>query len=205
MQITYSTDQEYLETNTKTNVVLAAFTTTWARLRLYEAMSVLGKRLLYFDTGKKRQISFLIYLEINLSISDSVIYVSRSGRQLFPTGANLGALSSELPSDDYITEIVCLAPKCYAYVTSKGKTVVKIKGFTINGQTKKELNFPTLLRLLRDPTDTETIHYPFNIRKNKKEMQLNVVALSKRLRFVYDKRRVLYPSLETLPFGYCSV
>ena len=39
------------------NVFVACFTTAWARLRLYEALPLLGERVLYYETDS------VIYLE----------------------------------------------------------------------------------------------------------------------------------------------
>ena len=40
------------EVNAKTNVVIAAFTTCHARLKLYEVLERLGDRAFYQDTGR---------------------------------------------------------------------------------------------------------------------------------------------------------
>ena len=52
IQLSYTTDENFIPTNTKTNVILAAFTTAWARLKLYDIMQKLGRKLIYYDTGK---------------------------------------------------------------------------------------------------------------------------------------------------------
>ena len=57
--VTTSTEEDY-EKSFKTNVFVAAFTTSLARLKLYEALDFLGDRCLYYDT-------------------DSVIYKSKPG------------------------------------------------------------------------------------------------------------------------------
>ena len=60
VEVHYKAQGEYEDLNVNTNTFVAAFTTCWARLHLYEALKRLGKRVLYFDT-------------------DSVLYVSRPG------------------------------------------------------------------------------------------------------------------------------
>ena len=61
-----------------TNVVLAAFTTAQARLKLLEYLHVLGPRVLYYDT-------------------DSVFYVSKGEDEYeLPIGTSLGSLTDEL-------------------------------------------------------------------------------------------------------------
>ena len=47
--VTTSAEEEY-ERSFKTNVFVAAFTTSLARLKLYEALDFLGDRALYYDT-----------------------------------------------------------------------------------------------------------------------------------------------------------
>ena len=50
----------FIEPDAKTNVVVADFTTAYARLKLYDALDMLQERVLYYDT-------------------DSVIFVSKPG------------------------------------------------------------------------------------------------------------------------------
>ena len=58
VEVHYRAEDKCEELNVNTNVFIAAFTTCWARLRLYEALELLGKQVLYYDT-------------------DSVLYVHR--------------------------------------------------------------------------------------------------------------------------------
>ena len=60
MEIVTTTAEAEYERSFKTNVFVAAFTTSLARLKLYEALDFLGDRALYYDT-------------------DSVIYKTWSG------------------------------------------------------------------------------------------------------------------------------
>lgn len=48
--IQYRQKQEFLQQDTTTNVFLAAFTTTYARLKLYDEIDRLGTSVLYMDT-----------------------------------------------------------------------------------------------------------------------------------------------------------
>ena len=51
--VTYRAVEEALEeASSNTNVVIAAFTTALARLKLYSYMEILGERVLYTDTGE---------------------------------------------------------------------------------------------------------------------------------------------------------
>ena len=77
MELRYENKENFIEPNAKTNVVIAAFTTAHARLKLYSNLEQLGERVLYYDT-------------------DSVIYVSKPGEMEAETGVYLGELTDEL-------------------------------------------------------------------------------------------------------------
>lgn len=85
---------------------MAAFTTSLARLKLYEALDFLGDRALYYDT-------------------DSVIYKTKPGQEKLPLGPYLGQFTNELGGDT-IVEFVSGGAKNYGYLTKKGKTECKI-------------------------------------------------------------------------------
>lgn len=50
-QVEYSEAADFICPGANTNVVIAAFTTAFARLKLYESLKQLDHRVLYFDTG----------------------------------------------------------------------------------------------------------------------------------------------------------
>ena len=52
LAVAYTKEDDFVEVMGNTNVVLAAYTTAHARLRLYSYIEKLGQRVLYFDTGK---------------------------------------------------------------------------------------------------------------------------------------------------------
>lgn len=96
-----------------TNVALASFITAHARLKLYSALEVLGRRVIYHDT-------------------DSVIYESCEVDPL-DNGDELGQWKDECGGAP-ITDVCCLGPKTYAYryTTADGavREVIKCKGFS---------------------------------------------------------------------------
>ena len=107
LEVQYRNTEEFVEQNNKVNVVIAAFTTAYARLKLYDLLDLLQERVLYYDT-------------------DSVIYLHKPGKPDPPLGNYLGDLTDELNAD-YITSFVSGGPKNYAYRTKKGKTETKIR------------------------------------------------------------------------------
>ena len=89
-----------------TNVTIAAFCTSWARLKLWSVMQRLGKRVLYHDT-------------------DSIIFSVKDGEYVPPLGTYLGQLTDELTckelgcknqycSGHWIEEFVSCGPKNYS-------------------------------------------------------------------------------------------
>lgn len=81
--IHWNVAQDFVEQDTSTNIFLAAFTTAWARLKLYEEMDKLGRSVLYHDT-------------------DSIIYAS-NGINDPPLGNFLGEFTDELDGDTITT------------------------------------------------------------------------------------------------------
>ena len=73
IEVHYENVDEFVEANGKTNIVVAAFTTAHARLKLYGVLEQFGRRVLYFDT-------------------DSFIYVSKEGNWEPPIGSCLGTV-----------------------------------------------------------------------------------------------------------------
>ncbi len=122
--------QEYKTPARNTNLAVAAYTTAHARLRLYEALEAYGSRALYCDT-------------------DSVIAVQPMDQpRPVHLGSYLGDLQSELDDDEWIVEFVATAPKSYAYRTNKGQEVVHVKGFTLNHETGRLIDFDAMRQLV---------------------------------------------------------
>lgn len=137
-----------------------------------------------------------------------------------------GELTDELDSGDYITEFVSGGPKNYAYTTFKGKQTCKIRGFSLNYQNSKLLNFESVsdcvanidpnhpqthksIKRKRTDTDDEeepqakiiATHNPSKITRDKYDHIIFNKSETKKYRVVYDKRVVL-SNFDTVPFGY---
>jgi len=82
-----------------TDVLLAAFVTAQARLRLYAMLSLIGERVIYHDT-------------------DSIVYEYVPGMPDVPLGDHFGEWGSELGKNHVMTDFVALGPKTYAYSTA---------------------------------------------------------------------------------------
>ena len=86
LMVQYGLNKDFFIGNFKTNVVLAAFVTCHARLVLYSELEKLNERVLYFDT-------------------DSIIFVTRPGDYVPPTGNYLGDFKNEGFTQNYLASL----------------------------------------------------------------------------------------------------
>ena len=85
LEVVYSNLRENQLDNGRVNIFIAAFTTCWARLKLYSYLEQLQQQVLYFDT-------------------DSVIFSWKPGQPDIPLGDFLGEMTNELDDGDYIID-----------------------------------------------------------------------------------------------------
>lgn len=182
IEVHYENVDEFIEANGKTNVVIAAFTTAHARLKLYGVLEQLDRRVLYFDT-------------------DSIIYVSKEGDWEPSTGSYLGELTDELDGN-HITTFVSGGPKNYSYQTNNGKTVCKVRGITLNYRTQQDVNFNVMSNMVKGiGPEKVTVNIPFKIVREKNNKDVITRSETKDYRVVYNKR-VIVNSYDTLPYGF---
>ena len=77
IQVEFKNSENFELPSFNTNVTIAAFCTSWARLKLWAVMQRLGDRVLYHDT-------------------DSIIFSVKEGEYIPPLGSYLGQLTDEL-------------------------------------------------------------------------------------------------------------
>jgi hypothetical protein len=187
--ITYEKKRRYVMAPKHSNIAIAAFTTSHARLRLYQALEVLQDRVLYMDT-------------------DSVIFVDRGDPGLV-TGPLLGDLTDEL-DDDEIIEFISAGPKCYGYETKKGKKEFKIKGFTLNVKTSKVLNFDTVKDIVLHDRKRKIQTFPLQFQIDAyhniktKKFKEDEEDQGKYFQFTFDKREICPRQghfIDTVPYA----
>ena len=187
VEVHYKEKDEFAEQNNKVNIVIAAFTTAYARLKLYDLLDLLQERVLYYDT-------------------DSVIDVHEPGKPDPPLGDYLGDLTDELDPGDYITTFISGGPKNYAYITNNGKSETKIRGITLDYAATKKINLDVMRHLVHSHVNCHTeekvtVDIPFKITRDKKEKNIVTKKMKKDYRIVYNKR-VITQDYGTLPYGY---
>ena len=188
LEAVYTSVQENAAKGKKTNIFVAAFTTSYARLKLYDSLDLLQKQVLYYDT-------------------DSVIYKWAPGQPSIPTGDFLGQMKDELDGD-VITEFCSAGAKNYAYKTHAGKGECKVKGFTLNVRGSAVINFETMktniLAELQNPLQyrrTTDVLTPYFFHRDVENKKIRVVPRVKKYSLVFDKR-VLNTNALSYPYGY---
>ena len=174
-----------------TSVVVAAFTTAQARLKLFSYLGPLVRRCLYLDT-------------------DSILFYSRGtpGEYEPELGPMPGQMVDELTAfstGSRIVEFVSGGPKFYAFevLRPSGEVVyvIKVKGIRLCYQTASLVNFRSVRDMIRGATE------PVVVRSSglRRTPYHEVVSLAetKVCRPVYAKRRFVGPD-ESYPFGYKS-
>ena len=189
IEVIYIYREEAIVPNNRTNVFIAAFTTCWARLKLYSYLQTLGEQVLYYDT-------------------DSVIYKWSAGLPEVPTGDYLGDLKDEL-NGGYIEEFVSGGPKNYAYLTDKGKTECKVRGFTLNTRGTKTLNFETvkktILAVLEEgKSNPLKLTNPTHFKRDVLNKGIGVVPQTKKYGVVFEKRVIDTSTKSSFPFGFAQ-
>ena len=186
MEIRYEYGDKFVQPNPNTNVVIAAFTTAYARLQLYDELDMLGERVLYYDT-------------------DSVIYLSQPGQPEPRLGHYIGDLTDEL-GGEHITVFASGGPKNYGYKTSGGKIDIKVRGITLDCTARQKVNFEPMCELVHlrvecGVTGTVSVDIPFRITRNTRMKEIQTKRIKKDYRVVYNKR-VIIDDYKTLPYGY---
>ncbi|XP_071037195.1 uncharacterized protein [Parasteatoda tepidariorum] len=177
VEMTYKMKDKYEKNNFNTNVYIAAFTTSSARIRLYEMLDRLDNKVLYYDT-------------------DSIVYID-DGTNKIETGCMLGEWTDELENDKYIKSWI--ASKDYGYILNDNSVHGKVKGFKMSYQTETVLDFDNRMKIITGETDCLDVE--INQFKIEKDRNISSIKTNKRHTFGFDKRRIL-GSYDTVPFGY---
>lgn len=198
MILTYKELEVALIPDKTTNVVIAAFTTSYARIELYKYLDMLGTdRVFYYDT-------------------DSVLFSESPGDPMPERGDFLGQMTDELlcfGRGSYITEFVPGGPKNYAYkvylpTTDTTFTKVKVKGITLNYENSQIINFDLMKNMVIGPEFGSTVKQIESVKvENNRILRKNLgdvytTRVPKTYRFKYTKIQKTDIDYKTLPYGY---
>ena len=181
VQMNYTLEDQFVDNHNKTNIFIAAFTTSHARIMLYDVLEKLGEDVLAYDT-------------------DSIMYVNKEGTQVIKTGDSLGDLTDELEGD-YIDGWSATGPKSYSFTTFKGLEVNKVKGFTLNFENSQIINHSTITQLVKGEISNLQTKRENAITRNAFTNEIVNKDQTKTFSCCYNKRVVL-ENYDTLPYGY---
>ena len=179
--------EEFVESSTKTNVIIAAYTTSQARLKLYSYLEQLGSRAMYADT-------------------DSVIFTTKQGEQKPLLGDYLGDLTNEI-QDNSIQIFATGGPKNYGYELlnpdkNGNKSHCKVRGITLNYKNRQNVNFDVLKSFVtKRPDASVSVLNTHKIVRDRDSARLLTTTARKDYRLVFDKR-VIREDYVSYPYGY---
>ncbi|XP_052122756.1 uncharacterized protein LOC127749285 [Frankliniella occidentalis] len=190
LQVVYTPHEDLEDSLPTTSLVNAAFTTCHGRIVLYNYLKVVGERALYHDT-------------------DSICFISKPGYPEPKLGEYLGCLSDQLEDDhgkgSYGISFVSGGCKNYSYqVCVKGnkdtiKSIVKVRGVSINNSCSQLVTFDKLKEMVRGETESTTIHIPSMI--DRKNWKIITRPGHKTWRVCLNKRKRLENNM-TVPYGF---
>ncbi|KAF0748042.1 Uncharacterized protein FWK35_00018443, partial [Aphis craccivora] len=123
VEVSFKQINEYVGNEHNTNIYIAAFTTSNARLRLYTVLDKLGEKVVSYDI-------------------DSVFYIFDDVE--VKTGCMLGEWTDELGPG------VSTGPKSIAHTDNENRTTTKIKGFTLSYENVQKLNMDSMKKVMND-------------------------------------------------------
>jgi hypothetical protein len=161
----------------RTNLAVASFVTSNARLRLGSKLDILGPRAFYFDT-------------------DSILYHYDPNLTNIEEGEYLG--DWELENKKPIVEFAAMGPKSYAVREASGKAETKMKGFTLHHENAAKVNLTSMKKLIDGEVKSITGNHLNFI---KKDGAIHTRVEEKAAVFAYTKRCIV-DKYNTVPIGW---
>ena len=180
VQMTYNFKDQFVDNSNNTNIYIACFTTSHARLMLYDKLDYLNEKVLYFDT-------------------DSIIYADDNTKNI-ETGDMLGDMTDEI-SGKGISSFISTGPKSYSFKYGDDKQKSAIKGFTLNHENNNLLNHDSLSKIVKRQIREITIVNENKITRKNREI-VNKYC-EKIFKFGYDKRVIKHVDenhIDALPY-----
>jgi hypothetical protein len=170
----YKTKEEYRKPNKTTNIYIACFTTAHARLKLYELLEILDRRVLYMDT-------------------DSVIFIDDGSEECKKVqnllGECLGQLTNEL-GIKFITIFTSPSPKDYGFKLNDGTIKMKNKGILCNAESENKIPFSVKVKMARGMIKRPIYLNNKQFRLNKETNKIKVEKQIKKYSMDFNKRMI---------------
>ena len=198
VEIRYCTDANTTVDQEFINEVAEVFTTSNARLRLYNMLSWLDpSQVMYCDTDS---VMFL-YDDRNPKHKSPYLHVEEASQRGLEFGNGLGMWEDEMSKDEWIEELVIGGAKSYAYRTNKETIVCKQKGITLDRNNEKKVNFYELKQMVLNNSTIMT-EPRFQFRWDASTRSVFTIDVQKQIQSTVATKRVVNDDYTTVPFGW---
>ncbi|KAL3080622.1 hypothetical protein niasHS_005140 [Heterodera schachtii] len=201
--VCYKTKDEHVVEHDTSNIVIALWTTSAARLHLLESM----QQVYCTEDDVQRYDTRLAYTD-----TDSIFYEHCNDlSDPLPGGPQLGELTDEYPNDT-ILEFICAGPKAYSLcyrdnVTGELKYKMKCRGITLDSNACARISHEKMKKMVLDnwgaPDNNVVFDYETNFRITKKG-DILTVPITKQFNPTVNKGVLRNHGLKVVPFGYSS-
>ena len=196
VELRYTEDIDYHVEAEYISEITSVFTTANARLRLISMLHWLDpSQIIYCDTD-----SVIFLYDENDPTHKYPSNDAKDKPANISFGNALGEWENEFKDGDWIDEIVVAGAKSYAYRTSKGKTVIKQKGITLDRVNSNIFTFENVRDMVLENDTLESAkRFQFVWNTNK---QIETRYISRSAKQTTDTKRILLSNHFTMPFGY---
>ncbi|KAL3084171.1 hypothetical protein niasHT_039297 [Heterodera trifolii] len=200
--VCYKAKDEHVVEHSTSNVAIALWTTSAARIHLLESL----KKVYGPAPGVERYDTHILYMD-----TDSIFYeyLTRLGDPL-PGGDQLGELADEYPNHT-IMEFICAGPKAYGLwlrnnATGEDEYKMKVRGITLDSDACERMTFEKMkdmvLNKLGQADNNVRFNYPTKNFKITKKGEIFTVPLVKQFNPTVNKGVIRDKGLRVVPFGY---
>ncbi|KAL3080203.1 hypothetical protein niasHT_035723 [Heterodera trifolii] len=201
--VCYKTKDEHVVEHDTSNIVIALWTTSAARLHLLESM----QQVYCTEDHVQRHDTQLAYTD-----TDSIFYAHCNDlSDPLPGGPQLGELTDEYPNDTII-EFICAGPKAYSLclrdnVTGELKYKMKCRGITLDSNACARISHEKMKKMVLDNWGAADNNIVFDYETNfriTKNGEIFTVPIKKQFNPTVNKGVIRNHGLLVVPFGYST-
>ncbi|KAL3068854.1 hypothetical protein niasHT_032979 [Heterodera trifolii] len=201
--VCYKTKDEHVVEHDTSNIVIALWTTSAARLHLLESM----QQVYCTEDHVQRHDTQLAYTD-----TDSIFYAHCNDlSDPLPGGPQLGELTDEYPNDT-IMEFICAGPKAYSLclrdnVTGEHKYKMKCRGITLDSNACARISHEKMKKMVLNNWGAADNNVVFDYETNfriTKNGEIFTVPIKKQFNPTVNKGVIRNHGLLVVPFGYST-
>ncbi|KAL3098705.1 hypothetical protein niasHS_000821 [Heterodera schachtii] len=200
--VCYKAKDEHVVEHSTSNVAIALWTTSAARIHLLESL----KKVYGPAPGVERYDTRILYMDTDSIFYD---YLTRLGDPL-PGGEQLGELADEYPNHT-IMEFICAGPKAYGLwlrnnTTGEDEYKLKVRGITLDSDACEKMTYDKMkdmvLNKLGQADNNVRFNYPTKNFRITKKGEIFTVPLVKQFNPTVNKGVIRDHGLKVVPFGF---